>query len=78
MPKTEHDDSPTPNGGMRSQIIYTLNGENVEKEDADGATILEYDEKGSVIHTTYLKINFPPKDRRASEPTTSSYQPFNE
>ena len=56
MTMTEEKDGPTPNGGVKSRITYTLGVDACPKEVADGATVLEMDEDGNVLHTTYMRF----------------------
>lgn len=54
MNSTDSREGPTPNGGVRSTILY-LDAENqpADKDDAVACEICEYDADGKVIMTTY-------------------------
>lgn len=50
-------EGPTPNGGVRSKIIYQdRNGQPVDKNKAVQAVIFEYDAQGNQIARTYGKL----------------------
>lgn len=57
MTVTEFRDGPTPNGGVRSEIIYLKGRSACEKHLADGAEITEYDQNGAVIMRIYMALD---------------------
>lgn len=49
---------PTPNGGVRSVIMFQdANGRPADEKEAVQAEILEYDKNGDVVMRTYARIN---------------------
>lgn len=65
MAKTETHDGPTPAGGVRSQIFYQdADGNPAEKEEAVRMRIIELDDKGNVIRTTYGAIDRTDKEEQ--------------
>ncbi len=64
MATSKTKDGPTPNGGVKSRIIYLDDaGNTVDEAVATQATIIEYDAAGEVIQRTYGTM--APKKRAA-------------
>ena len=58
MAKTKMLNEKTPNGGVRSEVLFTdEDGDLVDESEATGATIIEYAENGEEIFRTYGKIS---------------------
>jgi hypothetical protein len=58
MAMTEIRSGPTPNGGVKSRIIYLNdNDEPVDKSEATRARILELDENDDRVHETYAMLD---------------------
>lgn len=56
MPETETHDHKTPNGGVKSRIVYFKDGTVADKTIADSAVITEYDRQDREIHRTYMVL----------------------
>ncbi len=73
---TETRDGPTPHGGVSSRIYYADDDGNlVEREVATRARIVEYDETGGVVWTTYGRLDGRRRPAPAPETPTMPLEP---
>ena len=57
MATSRKSDNPTPNGGVRSEVLFQDDdGNAVDEAEATHAEVLEYDAQGNVIQRTYARL----------------------